>query len=225
MNEDTARAIVLEYFTKPDFDRVGFLKQKQKESERTPAIFIRYILDAFNYYFDLLQNHVYKARYEGNDNHSDWGIPLYQLTPKIYPAGTGHLYFSQMPEYLEGIKQFMAETNEPENKGSQEGGKPPPQKHQPSEPKREALFLFYTIGKVERSHPLYKWVNNWNKDDYRHYSNDNLKTYNSKKGHMEAVKMRVLSEKPNGWEKTTEEIKADIEQLTRNFKRKKANNK
>jgi hypothetical protein len=42
---------------------------------------------------------------------------------------------------------------------------------------------------------------------------------------MEAVKMRVLSEKPNGWEKTTEEIKADIEQLTRNFKRKKANNK
>jgi hypothetical protein len=119
MNEATARAIILEYFTRPDFDQVGFLKQKQKESERTPTIFIQYILDAFKYYFDLLGSNVNKARAEGNDV-NDWGIPLWQLAPKIYLPGTGHLYFSQMPEYWEGIKQFMAEINEPENKGSQE---------------------------------------------------------------------------------------------------------
>jgi hypothetical protein len=216
MNVAKARVILLEYLTQPDFDRVGFLKQKQKESERTPTIFIRYILEAFKHYFDLLGNMVNEARAAGNDV-KDYAIPLYQLVPKIYPAGTGHLYFSQMPEYLEGIKQFMAEINEPENKGNQERGKT---KHKPSEREREALYLYYTQGKVKRSHELYQLVNWWNKDDNRQQSNHHLKTYNTTKGHMEAVKMRVLSEKSNGWEKTEKEIQSDIENLTINFNKK-----
>jgi hypothetical protein len=216
MNEDTARAIVLEYFTKPDFDRVGFLKQKQKESERTPAIFIRYILDAFNYYFDLLQNLVYKARYEGNDNHGDWGIPLYQLAPKIYPPGTGHLYFSQMPEYWEGIKQFMAETNEPENKESQEATESDTKKEPQENHHVQALYLFYTNESVTRHNSKRSIFNKWTlwRDETKRTTVGPIIGFKTKIKHLKSVNIRLQNE---GKRKEATQCQKDIDKLRENY--------
>lgn len=93
-------------------------------------------------------------------------------------------------------------------------------KHKPSENERKALYKFYMDEILKRNDPLYKLWNRWSKKDYRQQSNQSLKTYNSKKGHMEAVTIRVLSEKKPGYEKRANAINADIEALTTNFNKK-----
>jgi len=98
--------------------------------------------------------------------------------------------------------------------------KPETPKHKPSEKEREALYLYYTKHNIERSNPLYKLFNKWSKADYRIQSNRSLKSFKSKKGHMEAVRTRVLSEKQNRDGKTAETIKTDIEKLTINYNKK-----
>jgi hypothetical protein len=100
---------------------------------------------------------------------------------------------------------------------SKEQAKP---KHQLSKAKQDALYLYYTGEVLKKKDTLWRYWNDWRKDDYRHQSNHQLKTYNTKKMHMEAVKMQVLKEKPQGWKKTADEIQADIEKLTENYKRK-----
>lgn len=90
-------------------------------------------------------------------------------------------------------------------------------KHQYSEREREALYLFYTTDGLPSNHQLYKVFRKWCRDDYRTRSNGNAKSYNIKKSHLEAVKMRVLKERKKGYKATAKQIDNDISALTTSF--------
>lgn len=319
MNETKAGAIFIEYCTQPDFDRVDFLIRMETESKTSPQSFARYMMAAWQFYHDKLHYKIQESRGWGNEI-KDYGIPLL-----IESGGRfeGDLFFSQLPELLDGIKQYINkrchllpiitdgktyhyyfdQSEIPENingdykkwfdarpkfqltdaalkqwqtdynfflstrpnlralllakgieyaeillnhckkheptdlqqidslerriiaakrmagieaaKASNKAGKKP--KHIPSENERDALYYYYMGTFPKKGEKLYTETLDWKKDDYRLHSNRSKKSYNSKKGHMEAVLIRVLSEKKPGWEKRRDRIQQDIIKLTENL--------
>jgi len=103
MNEAKAGAIFIEYCTQPDFDRVDFLIRMETESKTSPQSFARYMMAAWQFYHDKLNYKIQESRGWGNDI-KDYGIPLL-----IESGGRfeGDLFFSQLPELLDGIKQYI----------------------------------------------------------------------------------------------------------------------
>lgn len=103
MNETKAGAIFIEYCTQPDFDRVDFLIRMETESKTSPQSFARYMMAAWQFYHDKLNYKIQESRGWGNDI-KDYGIPLL-----IESGGRfeGDLFFSQLPELLDGIKQYI----------------------------------------------------------------------------------------------------------------------
>jgi hypothetical protein len=217
MNEAKARAIVLDYFTKPDFDRVEYLKQQQAESGRPPDIFARYIVEAFEYFLKLLESRVHEARAMGNDI-TNIGIHFWHLAPDKYPPGRT-LFLSDMAGYFKGINQYIESIKTPPNDPPAGKDKKKP-KHIPSEKEREGLYQYYMDKVFEKKHRLWRVVNKWSKPDYRTHCNGNAKSYNTKLGHLQAVKTRLLSNKSKAAKKGAERCKRDIQQLKDNWENK-----
>lgn len=214
MNQEKARAIFIEYLTKPDFDRVYFLIEKEEESNRPPEVFARYMLEAFQYYNDALYNGFQQFKSWGNDP-QDYSMALFQESGGQI---TGHLYLSQMSYHYEGINEYI-------NKRCSKKKEPEKLAHARGEKTTEALYNFY-MGtypkKPKKGEPyfMYKKTLEWAKDDYRLHANGDRNSLNTKSKHMETVLKRVLFEKKPGWESRQKRINQDIKTLFENFNKK-----
>lgn len=209
MNETLANAIFIEYITKPDFDRLHFLIEKEKESKRPPEVFAQYLMGSWQFYYNELINKFQEFKSWGNDP-LDWVISL-----NIYSGGQIifiSLYLSKMPYYWEGINEYINERCSKK--------KEPKKPNQPSNRERQAMYNFYMGTYPKKGEDLYKETLNWEKDHIRLHSNASRKSLNSKKGHMEAVRERVLSEKKQGWKKVSDRIGQDISTLLENFNKR-----
>jgi len=67
MNEKKARAIALEYLTKPEFDLIEFLKRSQKQSGVAPHVFFQYIKSAYKYYKSRIKDLIDENKNNGID--------------------------------------------------------------------------------------------------------------------------------------------------------------
>lgn len=134
-----------------------------------------------------------------------------------FPAGTP-LFFDRIIQLeIDETKKRLAKDQQGETKGSDRKPTTPTAKHQPSEKVREAIYLYYTRKILKRSDPLYKYWNKWSNDGYRISSNGSVKTYNTKRGHLLAVKMRVQAERKKNNKTVADRIQKDILALDNNF--------
>ena len=210
MNQEKAREIFIEYLTKPDFDRVYFLIEKEEESKRPPEVFARYILEAFQFYNDTL--------YNGFQQFKSWGnAPLdYPILLKNESGGQIifiHLYLSQMSYHYEGINEYI-------NKRCSKKKEPERSKRNLSDMQLKALVLFYTDKVLVKADLLWKALNKWSKADYRTHCNGNAKSYNTKLAYLQEAKTRLLSMKTKEAKRGANKCQKDIEQLIINWGKK-----
>lgn len=210
MDKVKAKAIILEYFTKPDFDRLSFLIEQEKASNRPPEVFARWILNAYEDYCDKLNNEMLLRRAWGNNDITDFGLPMLNETGGRFE---GHLYLSQMPIYLEGIKEYIANRVTPPIQPAIKQDKDPRDNHHV-----RALYLFYTGVKVtEADHErsiFNKWTD-WRKESNR--INANIVKFKTQLKHLETVRDWLRSEgrrdKANQCQKDIDTLKANCNKM------------